>query len=184
HLHRRATSARPRSGIANTPGVTSGLTNHIGNHCGVAFGLGAVAGTVTAFEFGLNRGRYAHAVSPILGVTIGTEVITAFFLQASSASSASTPLLLGLWFGYIVRTVRTGPEHLVTADDDHLPPKSQIGIRRRNPSSQREGTPEKKGVSISGLDRTEPAPGVGRIRSALILRRTGRPRQARSAGHS
>ncbi|MGV9346158.1 cytochrome ubiquinol oxidase subunit I [Streptomyces spiralis] len=31
---------------------------------------------------GLNRGRYARAVGPILGVTIGMEVITAFLLEA------------------------------------------------------------------------------------------------------
>ncbi|MEU5853072.1 cytochrome ubiquinol oxidase subunit I [Saccharopolyspora shandongensis] len=48
----------------------------------VGFGLGVVAGTVMTFEFGLNWGRYAHAVGPILGVTIGMEVITAFFLEA------------------------------------------------------------------------------------------------------
>ncbi|MGW3956929.1 cytochrome ubiquinol oxidase subunit I [Streptomyces sp. NPDC004752] len=48
----------------------------------VGFGLGVVAGTVMTFEFGLNWGRYAHAVGPILGFTIGMEVITAFFLEA------------------------------------------------------------------------------------------------------
>ena len=48
----------------------------------VGFGLGVVAGTVMTFEFGLNWGSYAHAVGPILGVTIGMEVITAFFLEA------------------------------------------------------------------------------------------------------
>lgn len=41
-----------------------------------------VAGTVMTFEFGLNWGRCAHAVGPILGVTIGMEVVTAFFLEA------------------------------------------------------------------------------------------------------
>ncbi|MFB7779558.1 cytochrome ubiquinol oxidase subunit I [Streptomyces bauhiniae] len=48
----------------------------------VGFGLGVVAGTVMTFEFGLNWGSYAHAVGPVLGVTIGMEVITAFFLEA------------------------------------------------------------------------------------------------------
>ncbi|MFF7534488.1 cytochrome ubiquinol oxidase subunit I [Streptomyces bobili] len=48
----------------------------------VGFGLGVVAGTVMTFEFGLNWGVYAHAVGPIVGVTIGMEVITAFFLEA------------------------------------------------------------------------------------------------------
>ncbi|MGW1259629.1 cytochrome ubiquinol oxidase subunit I [Streptomyces sp. NPDC002513] len=48
----------------------------------VGFGLGVVAGTVMTFEFGLNWGVYAHAVGPIIGVTIGMEVITAFFLEA------------------------------------------------------------------------------------------------------
>ncbi|MER5792253.1 cytochrome ubiquinol oxidase subunit I [Streptomyces sp. NPDC001980] len=48
----------------------------------VGFGLGVVAGTVMTFEFGLNWGIYAHAVGPVIGVTIGMEVITAFFLEA------------------------------------------------------------------------------------------------------
>ncbi|MEZ0094852.1 cytochrome ubiquinol oxidase subunit I [Streptacidiphilus sp. EB129] len=48
----------------------------------VGFGLGVVAGTVMTFEFGLNWGVYAHAVGPVIGVTIGMEVITAFFLEA------------------------------------------------------------------------------------------------------
>ncbi|KIF00763.1 hypothetical protein PL81_39200 [Streptomyces sp. RSD-27] len=48
----------------------------------VGFGLGVVAGTVMTFEFGLNWGTYAHAVGPVIGVTIGMEVITAFFLEA------------------------------------------------------------------------------------------------------
>lgn len=48
----------------------------------VGFGLGVVAGVVMTFEFGLNWGRYANAVGPILGVIIGMEVVTAFFLEA------------------------------------------------------------------------------------------------------
>ncbi|MFD7448678.1 cytochrome ubiquinol oxidase subunit I [Kitasatospora sp. NPDC059827] len=48
----------------------------------VGFGLGVVAGTVMTFEFGLNWGVFAHAVGPVIGVTIGMEVITAFFLEA------------------------------------------------------------------------------------------------------
>ncbi|MER6526183.1 cytochrome ubiquinol oxidase subunit I [Streptomyces sp. NPDC001508] len=48
----------------------------------VGFGLGVVAGTVMTFEFGLNWGIYAHAVGPVIGITIGMEVITAFFLEA------------------------------------------------------------------------------------------------------
>jgi cytochrome bd ubiquinol oxidase subunit I len=48
----------------------------------IGFGLGVVAGIVLTFEFGLNWGRYAHAVGPILGVIIGMEVVTAFFLEA------------------------------------------------------------------------------------------------------
>jgi cytochrome d ubiquinol oxidase subunit I len=48
----------------------------------VGFGLGVVAGTVLTFEFGLNWGGYARAAGPILGVIIGMEVVTAFFLEA------------------------------------------------------------------------------------------------------
>lgn len=48
----------------------------------VGFGLGVVAGTVLTFEFGLNWGSYSNAVGPILGVIIGMEVVTAFFLEA------------------------------------------------------------------------------------------------------
>jgi cytochrome d ubiquinol oxidase subunit I len=48
----------------------------------IGFGLEVVAGIVLTFEFGLNWGRYAHAVGPILGVIIGMEVVTAFFLEA------------------------------------------------------------------------------------------------------
>lgn len=48
----------------------------------MGFGLGVVAGIVMTFEFGLNWGGYAAAVGPILGVIIGLEVVTAFFLEA------------------------------------------------------------------------------------------------------
>jgi cytochrome d ubiquinol oxidase subunit I len=48
----------------------------------VGFGLGVVAGIVLTFEFGLNWGGFAHNVGPILGVIIGMEVVTAFFLEA------------------------------------------------------------------------------------------------------
>lgn len=48
----------------------------------IGFGLGVVAGIVLTFEFGLNWGGYARAVGPILGVIIGMEVVTAFFLEA------------------------------------------------------------------------------------------------------
>jgi cytochrome d ubiquinol oxidase subunit I len=41
-----------------------------------------VAGIVMTFEFGLNWGNYATAVGPILGVIIGLEVATAFFVEA------------------------------------------------------------------------------------------------------
>jgi cytochrome bd ubiquinol oxidase subunit I len=37
---------------------------------------------VLTFEFGLNWGVYAHDVGPIIGVIIGMEVATAFFLEA------------------------------------------------------------------------------------------------------
>jgi cytochrome d ubiquinol oxidase subunit I len=48
----------------------------------VGFALGVVAGIVLTFEFGLNWGVYAHDVGPIIGVIIGMEVVTAFFLEA------------------------------------------------------------------------------------------------------
>jgi cytochrome bd ubiquinol oxidase subunit I len=48
----------------------------------VGFALGVVAGIVLTFEFGLNWGVYAHDVGPIIGVIIGMEVATAFFLEA------------------------------------------------------------------------------------------------------
>jgi cytochrome d ubiquinol oxidase subunit I len=48
----------------------------------MGFGLGVVAGIVMTFELGLNWGTYAAAVGPILGVVIGLEVATAFFVEA------------------------------------------------------------------------------------------------------
>ena len=48
----------------------------------VGFALGVVAGIVLTFEFGLNWGVYARDVGPIIGVIIGMEVATAFFLEA------------------------------------------------------------------------------------------------------
>jgi cytochrome bd ubiquinol oxidase subunit I len=48
----------------------------------VGFALGVVAGIVLTFELGLNWGVYAHDVGPIIGVIIGMEVVTAFFLEA------------------------------------------------------------------------------------------------------
>ena len=48
----------------------------------MGFGIGVVTGTMMTFEFGLNWGKYAHAVGPILGISISMEVITAFFLEA------------------------------------------------------------------------------------------------------
>jgi cytochrome d ubiquinol oxidase subunit I len=49
---------------------------------GIGFALGVVSGIVLTFEFGLNWGRFAHDVGPILGVIIAMEVLTAFFLEA------------------------------------------------------------------------------------------------------
>jgi cytochrome d ubiquinol oxidase subunit I len=48
----------------------------------VGFALGVVSGIVLTFQFGLNWGSYAHEVGPIVGVLIGMEVATAFFLEA------------------------------------------------------------------------------------------------------
>ena len=41
-----------------------------------------MSGIVLTFEFGLNWGRFAHDVGPIVGVIIAVEVVTAFFLEA------------------------------------------------------------------------------------------------------
>jgi cytochrome bd ubiquinol oxidase subunit I len=48
----------------------------------VGFALGVVSGIVLTFQFGLNWGVYARDVGPIVGVIIGMEVATAFFLEA------------------------------------------------------------------------------------------------------
>jgi cytochrome d ubiquinol oxidase subunit I len=48
----------------------------------VAFAIGVVSGIVLTFEFGLNWAAFAAATGPILGVLIGLEVVTAFFLEA------------------------------------------------------------------------------------------------------
>src|SRR2546428_12999452 len=48
----------------------------------VGFALGVVSGIVLTFEFGLNWSGFADAAGPILGVIIGMEVVTAFFLEA------------------------------------------------------------------------------------------------------
>jgi cytochrome d ubiquinol oxidase subunit I len=48
----------------------------------VGFALGIVSGIVLTFELGLNWGRYARAVGPILGPIICMEAISAFFLEA------------------------------------------------------------------------------------------------------
>jgi cytochrome d ubiquinol oxidase subunit I len=49
---------------------------------GIGFALGVVSGIVMTFEFGLNWGRFAHDVGPIVGVIIAMEVVSAFFLEA------------------------------------------------------------------------------------------------------
>ena len=49
---------------------------------GIGFALGVVSGIVLTFEFGLNWGRFAHDVGPIVGVMIAMEVAMAFFLEA------------------------------------------------------------------------------------------------------
>ena len=49
---------------------------------GIGFALGVVSGIVLTFEFGLNWGRFAHDVGPIVGVVIAMEVVSAFFLEA------------------------------------------------------------------------------------------------------
>jgi cytochrome d ubiquinol oxidase subunit I len=49
---------------------------------GIGFAVGVVSGIVLTFEFGLNWGRFAHDVGPIVGVIIAMEVVSAFFLEA------------------------------------------------------------------------------------------------------
>ena len=49
---------------------------------GIGFAIGVVSGIVLTFEFGLNWGRFAHGVGPIIGVIIAMEVAWAFFLEA------------------------------------------------------------------------------------------------------
>ncbi|HTU29441.1 MAG TPA: cytochrome ubiquinol oxidase subunit I [Solirubrobacteraceae bacterium] len=49
---------------------------------GIGFAIGVVSGIVLTFEFGLNWGRFAHDVGPIIGVMIAMEVGWAFFLEA------------------------------------------------------------------------------------------------------
>ena len=49
---------------------------------GIGFAIGVVSGIVLTFEFGLNWGRFAHDVGPIIGVMIAMEVAWAFFLEA------------------------------------------------------------------------------------------------------
>src|ERR1700739_908816 len=49
----------------------------------VAFGLGAVSGSVLAFQFGTNWREHARMSGPIQGVLLSYETFTAFFLEAS-----------------------------------------------------------------------------------------------------
>jgi cytochrome bd ubiquinol oxidase subunit I len=49
---------------------------------GIGFAIGVVSGIFLTFEFGLNWGRFAHDVGPIIGVIIAMEVVSAFFLEA------------------------------------------------------------------------------------------------------
>src|SRR6201988_4506072 len=44
---------------------------------GIGFALGVVSGIGLTFEFGLNCGRFAHDVGPIIGVIIAMEVVSA-----------------------------------------------------------------------------------------------------------
>ncbi|HWF74616.1 MAG TPA: cytochrome ubiquinol oxidase subunit I, partial [Solirubrobacteraceae bacterium] len=48
----------------------------------IGFAVGVVSGIVLTFEFGLNWGKFAHDVGPIVGVMILMEVVMAFFLEA------------------------------------------------------------------------------------------------------
>ena len=49
---------------------------------GIGFALGVVSGIVLTVEFGLNWGKFAHDVGPIVGAMILMEVIMAFLLEA------------------------------------------------------------------------------------------------------
>ena len=48
----------------------------------IGFTLGVVSGIVLTFEFGLNWGKFAHDVGPIVGVAIMMETVMAFLLEA------------------------------------------------------------------------------------------------------
>jgi cytochrome d ubiquinol oxidase subunit I len=48
----------------------------------VVFGMGVVSGLVMGYEFGTNWARFADRVGPILGVLLGYETMTAFFMEA------------------------------------------------------------------------------------------------------
>ena len=88
----------------------------------VGFALGVVAGIVLTFEFGLNWGVYAHDVGPIIGVIIGMEVVTAFFLEAGFIGI----MLLGKagsGEGDHVREHHGGLGHLAL---DHVDPGRQL----------------------------------------------------------
>jgi Cytochrome bd terminal oxidase subunit I/ABC transporter len=51
----------------------------------IGFAIGVVSGIVLTFEFGLNWGRFAHDVGPIVGVAIFMEVTMAFSWRPASS---------------------------------------------------------------------------------------------------
>ena len=52
----------------------------------IAFGMGVVTGLIMPFQFGTNWSRYASAAGDVLSPLFAYEGLTAFFLEAVSAS--------------------------------------------------------------------------------------------------
>src|ERR1700674_3452227 len=50
----------------------------------VSFAMGVVSGIVLSYQFGTNWSRFSVAVGNVVGPLIGYEVLTAFFLEATS----------------------------------------------------------------------------------------------------
>ncbi|MGO9376889.1 MAG: cytochrome ubiquinol oxidase subunit I, partial [Syntrophobacteraceae bacterium] len=50
----------------------------------VTFGMGVVSGVVMSFQFGTNFSAFSDKAGNVLGPLLGYEVLTAFFLEASS----------------------------------------------------------------------------------------------------
>jgi cytochrome bd ubiquinol oxidase subunit I len=49
----------------------------------LSFGMGVVSGIVMSYQFGTNWGPFSDRAGPVIGLLMGYEVMTAFFLEAS-----------------------------------------------------------------------------------------------------